>query len=107
MRLSTMIVLLVIVLLLMFTANRPEIWSRFFPEGPRPAETTGQAANTPTNPSTSAPAPSSRERQSPLMLGILIVAAIAYGIWRVSRIARAVSKRTQARRTARPPENPT
>ncbi len=52
MRLSTMIVLFVVVLLLMMAASRPEIWSRFLRnlDQPAPANPAGTTAKTPPAP---------------------------------------------------------
>lgn len=106
-RLSTMIVLFVVVLLLIVAANRPEIWSHFLPNlvPPAPAHPAATDAKAAVPPQETAPAPRIADRQSPFLLGGLIVVAIIYFGWRIARIGRAVARRAQVKRTdvPRPP----
>jgi hypothetical protein len=114
MRLSTMIVLFVIVVALMVIASRPQIWSRFVPSWDEPAKTAAAKSSqrpdsslevepaTPFN-RTRMPAPARRasDKQSPLLMGGLIVAAVLYFAWRIARIGRAMSRRVEAKRNER------
>jgi hypothetical protein len=108
MRLSTMIVLFVVVILLMLAANQPEIWSRLLPnlDQPAPADSARSDAKTALAPPQAPQTPRSPDRQSPLLLGGLIVAAIAYFGWRIARIGRTVSRRTKAKRADAPHSTP-
>jgi hypothetical protein len=109
MRLSTMIVLLAVVLVLIFATNRPEIWSQLVPNldqpTPSPTHTAPRTAKTaPTQPSfIQASRPMSR--QSPLLLAGLLIVAMVYFVWRITR---AVSRCVQSKqlRAARPVPNP-
>jgi hypothetical protein len=109
MRLSTMIALFVVVVLLMLAANQPEFWSRFLPhlDQPAPADSAGANAKTAPAPPQAPQTARSPDRKSPLMLGGLIVVAIAYFGWRIARIGRAVSRRTKAKRADAPLSTPT
>jgi len=108
MRLSTMIVLFAVVVLLMLVSNRPEIWSRFVPnwDESTPAEVakTRQLADSPLMIDQSAPpaAPNrSPVQRSPILMGGLLVLAVAYFAWRIARIGRAVSRRVETNRDLR------
>jgi hypothetical protein len=101
-----MIVLFVVVVLLILAANRPEIWSRLLPnlDPPAPAHSAAHAKSAVPPPETPQ-SPRIADRQSPLLLGGLIVVAIIYFGWRIARIGRAVARRAQVKRTdvPRPP----
>jgi len=108
MRLSTMIVLFAVVLLLMLVSNRPEIWSRFVPNWDESdtaqATKTSQSADSAARRNQSAPpaaASRSPSQQSPLLMGGLLVVAVAYFAWRIARIGRAVSRRVETNRDLR------
>jgi hypothetical protein len=98
MRLSTMIVLLVVVLVLMAAASRPEIWSHLFPslDQPAPAGSADGSAKAALEP---AKAPQTSDQNSRLLMGGLIVVAIAYAFWRITRLTRAISARSKRDRT--------
>ena len=100
MRLSTMIVLLVIVLVLMAAASRPEIWSHLFPslDQPAPAGSAEGSANTAPAPA-KAPPTTEPLGQSRLLMGGLIVVAVVYGFWRTTRLTRAITARSKRDRT--------
>jgi hypothetical protein len=110
-RLSTMVVLLAVVLLLMAAANQPQIWSQFFPnlQKPAPAQSADGAAGNP-DPSAKPVASHAADSRSPLMWGGLIVLALAYFSWRITRIGRsflrsAHAKRRGPARASTPPES--
>jgi hypothetical protein len=101
MRLSTMIVLLVIVLVLMAAASRPEIWSHLFPslDQPAPAGSADGSAKTALEPANAPHAVQMSDQNSHVLMGSLIVVAIAYAFWRITRLTRAITARSKRDRT--------
>ena len=113
MRLSTMIVLLVVVLVLMASASRSEIWSHLFPslDQPAPAGSAEGSAKTALEPAKAPHTAQTSDQNSRLLMGGLIVVAIAYAFWRITRLTRAITVRskqdrmrfTRTERASRPP----
>ena len=101
MRLSTMIVLLVIVLVLMAAASRPEIWSHLFPslDQPAPAGSAVGSAKTALEPAKAPHPAQTPDQNSRFLMGGLIVLAIAYAFWRITRLTRAITARSKHDRT--------
>jgi hypothetical protein len=101
MRLSTMIALLVIVLVLMAAARRPEIWSHLFPnlDQAAPAASAESSAKTALEPAKAPHTARTSDPQSRLLMGGLIVVAIAYAFWRITRLTRAITARPKRDRT--------
>jgi hypothetical protein len=101
MRLSTMVVLLVIVLVLMAAASRPEIWSHLFPslDQPAPAGTSEGSAKTALELAKAPQTVQTSDQNSRLLMGGLIVVAIAYAFWRITRLTRAITARSKQHRT--------
>jgi hypothetical protein len=101
MRLSTMIVLLVVVLVLMAAASRPEIWSHLFPslDQPAPAGSAEGSAKMAPEPAKAPHTAQTPDQNSRLLMGGLIVVAIAYAFWRITRLTRAITARSKHDRT--------
>jgi hypothetical protein len=97
MRLSSMIALLVIVVCLMLVADQPGFWSHLFPnlDQPSPTSSAAGSASPAPKPPTETKNTQAAHQQSRLLLAGLIVAAIAYSLWRITRLMRAVAGRTK------------
>jgi hypothetical protein len=92
---------LVIVLVLMAAASRPEIWAHLFPSlgQPAPAGSAEGSAKTVLEPAKAQHPAQTPDQSSRLLMGGLIVVAIAYAFWRITRLTRAITARSKHDRT--------
>jgi hypothetical protein len=108
-RLSTMIVLLVVVLVLMFTASRPQIWVQLVPglDTKPPAKAPDSPIEIAPPAPKQTPTPGPRSDQTPLRLMALIILAVVYFGWRFARMGRALSRNRPPKRDRPPvPDSP-
>lgn len=106
-RLSTMIVLLAVVVVLMFAANRPEFWVHLVPgldsKPPAKAATAHAPASrveiAPAAP-TNTPKPAPQTDQTRLRLIGLIILAVVYFGWRFARMGRALRRHRPPKRVS-------
>jgi hypothetical protein len=108
-RLSTMVVLLAIVLVLMFTASRPEIWAHLVPslETKPPAKAPDSPIELAPPAPKQTPTPGPRSDQTTLRLMALIILAVVYFGWRFVRMGRDLSRNRPPKRDRPPaPDSP-
>jgi hypothetical protein len=103
-RLSTMVVLLAIVLVLMFAASRPGIWTQLVPglDSQAPATKT----NVEIAPTKAEPAPPQTDPTRLRLIGLIILAVMYFG-WRFARMGRALKQHRPPKRLGPGMSSPT